>query len=298
MLSIKTRLPDQPFIDAGETLRDEITRHAPEYQSVMSALHEDGYAVIDPAFDPDDLDTVEHFCKFEPTSEGRVQDAWKKQAAVGRLAVHAPVIEMLSTVYGRRAFPFQTLNFTYGTEQPAHSDAYHFHSKPGGFMCGVWVALEDISPEAGPLMVYPGSHRLGFVNRWDLPGEQTYADYERHIADVIDAHELDAKPALLKRGQALVWVANLLHGGAPRQEKSRTRLSQVSHYFFEDCAYVTPKAYDLERRKHLIRQPYDLTKRRHVLSQTKHLPQQMPLHYILGLRLLLMLDNPPHFTRE
>ena len=29
-------------------------------------------------------------------------------------------------------------------QQAAHSDALHFSSEPEGFMCGVWVALEDI----------------------------------------------------------------------------------------------------------------------------------------------------------
>ena len=27
-------------------------------------------------------------------------------------------------------------------------------------MCGVWVALEDITEDNGPLHYYPGSHRL------------------------------------------------------------------------------------------------------------------------------------------
>ena len=31
---------------------------------------------------------------------------------------------------------------------------------PEGFMCGVWVALEDMDMENGPLVYYPGSHKL------------------------------------------------------------------------------------------------------------------------------------------
>ena len=51
---------------------------------------------------------------------------------------------MLFSLYGREPFPFQTLNFPYGSRQHYHSDAVHFNSLPKGFMCGVWVALEDI----------------------------------------------------------------------------------------------------------------------------------------------------------
>jgi hypothetical protein len=32
----------------------------------------------------------------------------------------------------------------------------------------------------------------------------------------------------------------LLHGGAPQKDLSRTRHSQVTHYYFADCKYYTP----------------------------------------------------------
>ena len=37
----------------------------------------------------------------------------------------------------------------------AHSDAYHFHSYPKHFMCGVWVAFEDTDDDNGTLSWYP-----------------------------------------------------------------------------------------------------------------------------------------------
>jgi hypothetical protein len=43
-----------------------------------------------------------------------------------------------------------------------------------------------------------------------------------------------------RRGQALIWAANLLHGGAPQLNPDLTRWSQVTHYYFENCAYYTP----------------------------------------------------------
>lgn len=43
-----------------------------------------------------------------------------------------------------------------------------------------------------------------------------------------------------RKGQALIWAANLLHGGDLQRDPSRTRWSQVTHYYFEDCAYYTP----------------------------------------------------------
>ena len=53
---------------------------------------------------------------------------------------------------------------------------------------------------------------------------------------------LDLKPLEFhaKKGQALIWAANLLHGCAAQKNVNRTRYSQVTYYFFENCCYYTP----------------------------------------------------------
>lgn len=77
----------------------------------------------------------------------RLQDAWEFHADAKALAVHASILRILKLFYQRDPIPFQTLNVALGTEQSTHSDAVHFHSVPHRFMCGVWVALEDIVRE-------------------------------------------------------------------------------------------------------------------------------------------------------
>lgn len=93
-------------------------------------------------------------------SDTRRQDAWAVCEELRELACHPRVLELLGWLYRRPPFPFQILNFRVGTEQGAHSDAMHFDSLPARFMCGVWVAIEDITEDNGPLFYYPGSHRL------------------------------------------------------------------------------------------------------------------------------------------
>ena len=60
-------------------------------------------------------------------------------------------------------------------------------------------------------------------------------------------HELlrehyQARPVVFhpRKGQALIWTANLHHGGSPQADKAKTRHSQVTHYMFKGCAYWTP----------------------------------------------------------
>jgi hypothetical protein len=175
--------------------------------------------------------------------EPRVQDAWRVSDNVKAIARAPAVLELLGELFGRKPRPFQTLNFRIGTEQAPHSDTIHFNSKPAGFMCGVWVALEDIDSENGPLVYYPASHRLPEVTMSEVGVEaaaEHYPSYEAYIGEMIERRGLEARQATIGKGQALVWAANLLHGGAPQHDPARTRLSQVTHYFFEGCRYWTP----------------------------------------------------------
>lgn len=173
----------------------------------------------------------------------RLQDAWKTSRNVHRIAVAPAVLDVLRALYHREPRPFQTLNFPVGTSQPAHADSLHFNSTPPSFMCGVWVALEDVHPDAGPVFYYPGSHRLPEFTMADVgvaPTKDGYLDYERFVERAATHFGLHPQTACIRKGQALVWASNLLHGGAPRRDAERTRHSQVTHYYFERCRYYTP----------------------------------------------------------
>ncbi len=177
----------------------------------------------------------------------RIRNAWHGSANVKTIARAPRVLALLGELFEREALPWQTINFRVGTQQAVHSDAFHFNSDPPGFMCGVWVALEDIDLDNGPLVYYPGSHRMPELTpeRIGVPaGAESYAAYERYIRELTEREGLEPRYGELSKGEALVWASNLLHGGAPQRDAARTRLSQVTHYFFEGCRYWTPMASD------------------------------------------------------
>jgi len=235
-------------------LSDEETRIAVD-------LHQKGYAVFD--FPDADLDNritrIQHRLGpsygvdfSDPASdktagERRVQDAWKIDQDVLTIAANAQVLGLLQKLYGRPAFPFQTLNFPVGTQQDAHSDSVHFSSLPERFMCGVWLAMEDISPDAGPLFYYPGSHRWPVLSNAMIgrrgSGSALNSAQDPFAAGwraLCDAHGVNEEVFLARKGQALIWCANLLHGGSRQTDPQLTRWSQVTHYYFDDCIYYTP----------------------------------------------------------
>jgi hypothetical protein len=190
----------------------------------------------------------------------RVQDAWRRQPAVRALATYPKLLALLGAVYGRRPFPFQTLNFQCGSQQAIHADTIHFHSEPAGFMCGVWVALEDIEADSGPLSYYPESHKLPVltmrgagVNRAEPHPDDYIHYYLGALATRLEVNNLTPRHALLKKGQALVWAANLAHGGDAIAREGATRRSLVVHYYFEDCLYYTPMISDVESGRYETR---------------------------------------------
>ena len=255
-------LPGVPLIESPlfQTLLPSLGLSDVETR-IAGDLHQQGYAV----FDFPDTDLDERIARIQqrlgpkygvdfsdPASdktagERRVQDAWKFDPDVLAIAANAQVLGLLSKLYGRPAFPFQTLNFPVGTQQEAHSDSVHFSSLPERFMCGVWLAMEDISLDAGPLLYYPGSHCWPVLNN-SLIGRRGFGSALSSAQDpfaqgwraLCDAYGARQEVFLARKGQALIWCANLLHGGSVQTDPRLTRWSQVTHYYFEDCTYYTP----------------------------------------------------------
>ena len=64
---------------------------------------------------------------------------------------------------------------------------------------------------------------------------------------------------LPRKGLALIWAANLLHGGGRHNSPDLTRWSQVTHYLFDDCAYYTPMHSDPAYGNISFRQPVDIS---------------------------------------
>ncbi len=151
------------------------------------------------------------------------------------------LLEMLSFLLGRQVMPFQSLNFTRGSEQRAHSDSIHMTTEPPGYLIATWIALEDIHAGSGELLYYPGSHRLPYVMTPDYDsgntryaiGAESNRRYEDRIEQLVAQHGLKPAAFLPRRGDVLIWHANLLHGGSPIARPDATRRSMVCHYFAE-----------------------------------------------------------------
>lgn len=252
-----------------------------ETRRLCREFAERGYLVVDLELDGFEERAVELIRALEPRypdgPHRRVEEAWMVEDAARRIATAPAMLDLLERLYRRRPIPFQTLNFDRGSEQRAHSDTLHFHCVPRRFMCGVWVALEDVAPDSGPLVVYPGSHRPHELDMFDLgltSEPEDYSRYELLLGELIEAWGYEPEVLTPKRGQAVIWSANLLHGGLPIENPGSTRHSQVTHYYFENGFYYFPMSSDPYTRSLCMREVIDITTGRFV----KHLYRGEELH--------------------
>ena len=241
---------ESPFFEAEIAARNL----TPEQERLARQFHENGFVVLEGAADRTLTERIvaEVHAELERSDiakrGNRVQDAWSFSSAVKEAAVLPRVLDVLRLLYGREPIPFQTLNFKFGTQQRAHADFVHFSCLPARFMCGAWVALEDVDAGNGPLFYYPGSNRLPELGPNEM--NQTvatfeYGHYEEFQERLMAAKGLRPIEFHAKRGDILLWSSNIVHGGTPVRQPGRTRWSQVTHYYFEDCIYYTPMASDV-----------------------------------------------------
>lgn len=227
-------------------------------KAMCSEFSEKGLIQIDLGFSDEELETIkedmndilEHDAKIQPAGYQynehlRVFEGWKRKQSILDLARNKKILDILKVLYTREPIPFQTINFTHGSDQPLHSDSLHFHTIPERWMVGVWVALEDMDEENGSLSYIEGSHKLPFYDfqymnlEMAKVGEQyeKYYEYEEFIRCLIQTLNLKRSILKCKKGTAMIWASNLLHGGTQIKDLNRTRYSQATHYYFEGCQY-------------------------------------------------------------
>ena len=110
-----------------------------------------------------------------------------------------------------------------GGHHPVHSGGYRgasrgaYHYNHGVFRCGqanIILALTDIGPGDGATMVIPGSHKSNFPH----PNAGDYARLDR--MDVLEG----AVELHLAKGDALLFVDGLMHGGSSRTNEGERRV--------------------------------------------------------------------------
>jgi len=251
---------DEPWIESPFFYQILKSKKNSFFKKHAISIHENGYCILDLKLNDSFINNINkdieqslktgdfktnpkiyHYNKYP-----RIVEAWKFSKNVAKLANNILLKKLLNFLYDSKPLPFSTINFISGTEQPLHSDYIHFGSMPHKYLVGAWVALEDTHKKNGPLTVVPGSHKLSIIDYQDLKRkkatnlkevEQNYRVYEKYIQNIIKYKKLKTKELHIKKGQVIIWAANLLHGGIKMKDYKLTRKSQVIHFHFSKSEF-------------------------------------------------------------
>lgn len=175
-------------------------------------------------------------------SNTRVMNCILHSPALRELVQEPKLKAWLELLLNKPVRPFQTMNFLVGSKARAHSDSIHMTTEPLGYLIAIWVALEDIHSDSGPVFYYPGSHQLPYVMSDDFEtgntklnvGKAYYENYLNHLDTVVADNGFSPEKLVAKKGDILIWHANLIHGGSPVINPKLSRKSLVVHYFASD----------------------------------------------------------------
>ena len=230
-------------------------------KDIAKFYNKNGYVIIDLKLSKNYIDkTIKDIKKlaYNPNSKKnpkyfhynenpRIIEGYKKSKFIKDLCHNKIIINLLKQLYEKKPIPINSINFIRGTDQPLHSDYIHFGSIPHKYLAAAWIALENTNNYNGTISVVPGSHKLEIIDyeTFNLPAPSStveiakfYKIYENYIQKVVQSKKLKIKHIKLKPGQAVIWAANLLHGGKKIIDKRKTRFSQVIHYHFEKCKLI------------------------------------------------------------
>jgi phytanoyl-CoA hydroxylase len=143
------------------------------------------------------------------------------------ILTHPTIQRALLALTGEPGRCIHTMYFDGNQTTWAHRDGHYIDSGNEGQMIGVWVAAEDIHPEAGRFFIVPKSHRM------KVPGEEgdpNSPEYKARMADFVRNGPLDCLAPVLKQGDMLMWNSRVIHGSLPTTDEHYSRRSFTAHY--------------------------------------------------------------------
>ncbi len=192
-------------------LLDLIDGKNPDFQGVMfERKAQDILHTLSPEKKQDVVRKLMYFVEYEPRLKA--------------MAAHPQLLDLVSRLIGETPALLQDMALIkpplIGREKPWHQDHAYFNLPLATPVVGIWIALDEATPENGCMHIIPGSHRQGPV-----------VHFKRRDWQICDTHltpnQTVAVP--LEPGGCLVFHALLHHGTPPSRSGQRRRAVQF-HY--------------------------------------------------------------------
>ncbi len=125
-----------------------------------------------------------------------------------------------------------------GKKTPWHQDGQYWPIRPLA-TCTVWIAVDDCTPENGPLRYIPGSHKSNRLMGHDQNDDPNHTLNQELRAEEYD--EADAEDLILEAGQMALHDVYIAHGSeenrSPHPRRGMTmRMMPTSSVYDRDLA--------------------------------------------------------------
>jgi hypothetical protein len=175
------------------------------------------------------------------------------------VALYPPLMGLMQDLIGEPMLLHLALTGWISTEREWHQDDYLNPPFINTWYAAVWIALDTVTPEAGPFEYVPGSHRWpllrgekvrSFLTEEELEriepssGRNEWPKYsERFVTAAIDEQitlsGLPIVPFFAEKGDILIWHSRLMHHGSKRQEGWLTDAEGGVHPKFPRKSLIT-----------------------------------------------------------
>jgi phytanoyl-CoA hydroxylase len=167
----------------------------------------------------------------------RVVDAYMGLPQALDLFNSAALQRFLTVIFDEPPLLFQSLSFDQGSQQGLHQDTAYVVVDQPMELVACWIALEDVQVGSGELMYVRGSHRFEDYDFGDHKhhspeenGEVGHNRWSQWLKDETANRGLQIESFIAKKGDILIWHADLAHGGRPVVNPDSTRRSLVGHF--------------------------------------------------------------------
>ena len=127
-----------------------------------------------------------------------------------------------------------SLNFLWGSQQPDHFDTWYMPPPVANKLVVSSICLEDVRPDAGPLVYYPGTHKIE-PYRFSRGGIHAVSEEmpacRAYVEEQVRKIQTERREFLGKAGDVFLWHGQLLHGGTGIRNLNYTRKTLLTHYW-------------------------------------------------------------------
>lgn len=223
-----------------------MTRFAEDPEGALLAFQRDGFFIEENVFSADECDAlIERAAGLPTAQDGSLVPVMNPHRIDSEFAVpmrRPALLGIMEQILGGRVNGLQTQFFfgRPGTKGFTIHQDNHYVQAPQGAFGSAWLALDDVDPANGSLIVYPGSHREPLLDVREVEQRSTFGqDPNANRQEVVMPEGYAPLDVVAKRGSVVFIHGHVLHSSHDNTSSDRYRRVLLMTYIRQGVSYRT-----------------------------------------------------------